>query len=76
MKRNTSILIKDLNKFDSLTSSQTSKEMKDILVFWYFSPSKYKFIGYVDRTTSVILEARYHNIRDRRGRFTKTARKS
>lgn len=31
--------------------------------------SKYEFLGFVDRTTDVVLRPLYHNIRDNQGRF-------
>ena len=33
------------------------------------NPSKFRFMGFVDRTNFAILEARYHQVRDSKGRF-------
>jgi hypothetical protein len=39
------------------------------------NPSKYNFIGFAENGSVVRLEARYHNIRDNKGRFKCTKRK-
>lgn len=33
------------------------------------NPTKYKFVGFGENGSVVRLEARYHNIRDKKGRF-------
>ena len=39
------------------------------------NPSKYKFVGFAENGSVVRLETRYHNIRDKKGRFKCTRRK-
>lgn len=35
----------------------------------YIDPSRYEFLGFVDRTNNVVLRPRYYNVRDSYGRF-------
>ncbi len=50
------------------------KSVKDSIVESYINPERYKFIGFVDRTNTAILEPRFHNVRDAAGRFAKIRR--
>jgi hypothetical protein len=47
-----------------LTSTKKTK-----MVARYLNPSRYEFLGFVDRTNNAILRPRYHNVRDEFGRF-------
>ena len=70
--KNQSIIIKDISSIcgnDIVTKAP--KEIKNYLVSSYIDSTKYKFVGFIDRSNSAILIARYHNIRDKKGRFTK-----
>ena len=35
----------------------------------HLNPSRYEFIGFVDRTNGVVLRERFYNVRDKQGRF-------
>jgi hypothetical protein len=35
----------------------------------HINPSRYEFIGFVDRTNGVVLRERFYNVRDKQGRF-------
>ena len=49
----------------------TDKTTKLQAVAEAINPSKYNIIGLVDRTNNVILETRFHNVRDNKGRFAR-----
>lgn len=52
----------------NLTSGLTQgKKLK--LLARHINPSKYEFVGFVDRTNDVILRPRYHNVRNSLGQF-------
>jgi hypothetical protein len=40
------------------------------------NPTKYTFVGFAENGSVVRLKARFHNVRDRKGRFTTKRRKS
>jgi hypothetical protein len=35
----------------------------------HINPSRYEFVGFVDRTNGVVLRERFYNVRDKQGRF-------
>lgn len=35
----------------------------------HLNPSRYEFVGFVDRTNGVVLRERFYNVRDKQGRF-------
>ena len=39
------------------------------LIARHINPSKYEFVGFVDRTNDVILRPRYYNVRNKAGQF-------
>jgi hypothetical protein len=51
--------------------SSAEKTYKLSLVERSINPSKYNIIGLVDRSNDVVLQTRFHNIRDCRGRFAR-----
>lgn len=63
--------IKSLEEITGKTriSSNLPMKKKQKMVARYVDPSRYEFVGFVDRTTSVVLRPRYHNVRDGYGRF-------
>lgn len=50
-------------------NSGLTQTKKQKLIARHINPSKYEFIGFVDRTNDAILRPRYHNVRDSFGRF-------
>jgi hypothetical protein len=69
---NTNIVIKNINEITSTTVCPTSdKYTKLRLVENAINPSKYNVVGLVDRTNNVVLETRFYNIRDKKGRFAR-----
>ena len=44
-----------------------SKKQK--LLARHLNPTKYDFLGFVDRTNDVVLRPRYHNVRNSLGQF-------
>jgi hypothetical protein len=46
-----------------------SIEKKTKMVTRNINPSRYEFLGFLDRTNSVVLRERFYNVRDEFGRF-------
>lgn len=42
---------------------------KQKMISRYLDPSRYEFLGFVDRTNNAVLRPRYYNVRDNYGRF-------
>lgn len=69
---NPNIVIRNINTLvGKEVCPTTDKQYKVKLVARAINPSKYTIVGMVDRTNNVVLETRFHNIRDMRGRFAK-----
>lgn len=69
---NTNIVIKNINQITSSEVCPTAdKYTKLRCVERSINPSKYNIVGLVDRTNNVILETRFYNIRDKKGRFAR-----
>jgi hypothetical protein len=45
--------------------------IKETIIENYLNPSKFEFLGFVDRSNDVILRERFYNVRDCRGRFAR-----
>ena len=54
-------------------SSGLTQTKKLNLLARHINPSKYEFVGFVDRTNDVILRPRYHNVRNSLGQFAAVA---
>ena len=65
------IVIKNLTELTNRNTSLLNKTEKERIVNRKINPEKYNLIGFVDRTNDALLEARYYNVRDRRGRFAR-----
>ena len=69
---NPNIVIRDLEQFTNRSICPSSdKNTKLRAVEKAINPTKYSIIGLVDRTNSVILETRYYNVRDSKGRWAR-----
>jgi hypothetical protein len=51
--------------------SDTPRSIKEDIINKYLNPSKYEFVGFVDRSNTAILRPRFHNVRDSYGRFAR-----
>jgi hypothetical protein len=72
---NNTIVIKNINDITPYEAdTNLSKKEKLTLVNRYINPTKYTLHGFLDRTNEAVLQARYHNVRDRKGRFARVAR--
>jgi hypothetical protein len=49
--------------------AHTPKFAKKEIVEAFLNTSRYKLLGFVDRTNNVILEERFYNVRDESGHF-------
>lgn len=65
------IVIKNLTELTNRNIALLNKTEKERIVNRNINPEKYNLIGFVDRTNDALLEARYYNVRDRRGRFAR-----
>lgn len=69
---NPNIVIRDINNYSSRTVCPTmDKTAKLRIVEKAINPTKYSVVGLVDRTNHVILQTRFHNVRDNKGRFAR-----
>ena len=69
---NANIAIRNIAELTGRTvDTTTEKSYKLNLVEKSINPSKYRVIGLVDRTNNVILQTRFHNVRDNKGRFAR-----
>ena len=69
---NPNIVVKNLNDFTSKKIAPTAdRALKVRAVERAINLSKYNIVGLIDRTNSVILETRYYNVRDNKGRFAR-----
>jgi hypothetical protein len=69
---NPNIVIRNLEQFTNRSiCPSTDKYTKLRAVQKAINTSKYNIIGLVDRTNSVVLETRFYNVRDRKGRFAR-----
>lgn len=55
-------------------SPAATRATKEAVLEQYLNTSKFAFIGFIDRTTEVVLRQRFHNYRDAKGRFTTVKR--
>ena len=64
-------LIKPIGKLTGKTNIPANLPLsqKIGLIARHINPSKYDFIGFVDRTNEVVLHPRYHNVRNSLGQF-------
>jgi len=72
MKRNSFIVVKPLSEISTAAVPVTyPKYIKESVALKSLNHRKYRYLGFLDRTNDVLLETRFHNIRDWRGRFAK-----
>jgi hypothetical protein len=50
-------------------SSGLTVAKKVKMIARHLNPSRYEFVGFVDRTNGVVLRERFYNVRDKQGRF-------
>jgi hypothetical protein len=61
--------VSEIANFD--VDSAMPRTMRESIVENYINPSKYEFLGFVDRTNTALLRARYYNVRDNKGRWAR-----
>lgn len=54
-------------------NSGLAQSTKQKMIARHLNPSKYDFVGFVDRTNDVILRPRYYNVRNKLGQFATIA---
>ena len=66
------VTTKDINEISRFyVDSDAPKSIKENIISKYINPSKYQFMGFLDRSNTAILRPRYHNVRDSYGRFAR-----
>jgi hypothetical protein len=69
---NTTITTKSIDEIaDFCVPSDVPKNVKSYIIDNYLDNSRYEFLGFVDRSNTAILRARYYNVRDNNGRFAR-----
>lgn len=71
---NNNVTTKELSDISNFYVPPTvPKSIKENIVDNYINPSKYEFVGFVDRSNTAILRPRFHNVRDSFGRFARVS---
>jgi len=66
------VTTKNINEISRFyVDSDAPRSIKETIINKYINPSKYEFVGFVDRSNTAILRPRYHNVRDSYGRFAR-----
>jgi hypothetical protein len=70
---NTTITLKNIGELapDYTIPAGAPREVKQTVAERFVNQSRYNILGFLDRTNELVLEARYHNVRDARGRFAR-----
>jgi len=69
---NTTITTKNLGEIADFTvPAMAPRNLKEHIVANYINPSKYEFIGFVDRSNDAVLRERFYNVRDCKGRWAR-----
>jgi len=72
MTTNTTMTVKNIGEIaDFSIPTMAPRSIKENIIENYLNPSKYEFLGFVDRSNDVLLRARFHNVRDNKGRFAR-----
>ena len=68
------VTTKNINEISRYTvDSDVPRSIKETIINKYLNPSKYEFMGFLDRSNTAILRPRYHNVRDSFGRFARVS---
>ena len=62
------VIIKDIN---TRTLGDESVEQRMNAVTRRFNPTKYNVLGFINRSSQVVLQPRFYNVRDSKGRWAK-----
>jgi hypothetical protein len=62
------VIIKDIN---TRTLGDESVETRMNAVVRRFNPTKYSVLGFINRSSQVVLQPRFYNVRDSKGRWAK-----
>lgn len=70
---NTTITLKNIGELapDYTIPAGAPREVKQTVATRYINGSRYNILGFLDRTNELVLQARYHNVRDSKGRFAR-----
>jgi len=71
---NTSLTNTRIKQIESITGKNSVPSgltiaKKTKMIKRHLNPSRYEFLGFVDRTNGVVLRERFYNVRDKQGRF-------
>jgi hypothetical protein len=62
------VIIKDIN---TRTLGDESVETRMNAAVRRFNPTKYNVLGFVNRSSQIVLQPRFYNVRDSKGRWAK-----
>lgn len=69
---NSTIKTMDLSEIANFyVPANAPKNVKACVAESYLDTTRYEFLGFVDRTNTAVVRAKYHNVRDNNGRFAK-----
>jgi len=72
MNTNNTMTVKNIGDIADFTiPAMAPRNLKENIVANYINPSKYEFLGFVDRSNDVVLRTRYYNVRDNKGRWAR-----
>jgi hypothetical protein len=72
MNTNNTMTVKNIGDIADFTiPAMAPRNLKESVVANYINPSKYEFLGFVDRSNDVVLRTRYYNVRDNKGRWAR-----
>jgi hypothetical protein len=66
------VTTKNINEISRFyVDSDAPRTIKENIINRYINPTKYEFVGFLDRSNTAILRPRFHNVRDSYGRFAR-----
>jgi hypothetical protein len=72
MNTNTTMTVKNIGDIADFTvPAMAPRNLKENIIENYINPSKYEFLGFVDRSNDVVLRERFYNVRDTKGRWAR-----
>jgi hypothetical protein len=72
MNTNTTMTVKNIGDIADFTvPAMAPRNLKENIIENYINPSKFEFLGFVDRSNDAIFRERFYNVRDNKGRWAR-----
>ena len=69
---NTTMTVKNIGEIADFTvPAMAPRNLKENIIENYINPSKFEFLGFVDRSNDAIFRERFYNVRDTKGRWAR-----